>query len=1155
VPGESHEHRQIKAAEGDVSATVEQAKAIEAQGRALLVDAGAGTGKTWVLVARFVHLLSQHPEWPLDSILAITFTKKAAREMRTRIRRAIEQKVRNDGGNLHWQERRRMIDRLQVSTIHGLCARILKENAIAAGIDPLFDELDEQDSDLLKEEAIQQTLVELVDEDSPVLDLLTSIRVRDLRSEMRNLLAKRGTVGRIFTRLPDPATLIERWRVGFTEMKAQIWQAELHNNAEFRCALQGIPGYDIIDPADILAGSVKCAQEGCRLGAAGDLAGAVSLWLTINLRGGKGDNWGGKEELAELRSSLRALRDTAKKMEKSGFTREVGEQDEAAIRALLLWKQLWVRLNQRYDLLKEERRALDFDDLEILTERLLTEEPRSERLMDFLAGINHLMVDEFQDTNEIQHSIIYALAHPEEGDRLFVVGDAKQSIYRFRQAQVSVFNLTREHIQQASGYPPVRLAHSFRTHGSLLSFSNHLFEQLMQPQGKDYAGFEAQPGPLTAERDSSPIQPVAPAPVEMILIPKQDLAGAKIEMESARIREAREIANRLLDLHERQFLVWDKAKRGYSPFRFSDAAVLMRATTSLHLYEEQFKSAGLPYLAVSGRGYYDLPEVQDLISLLLCLYSPGDDLSLASVLRSPLFSLSDETLYRLRWWTASKHSSPEPVSYASALTDPPVTDQGEEVAFAAGVLDSLWSMAGRAPVWELLRTAISRTGYEATLALSDRESGGMGRQRNNVLKLLEFAREWGGSSLSEFLRRVQALKAQEAREGEALGSMPESGAVQLMSIHAAKGLEFPVVVIADLGRRKIQRTFDSRILHDPLYGIVCQLRDEQGDWQKPASYLWAEWLEDQMEQAENKRLLYVACTRAADLLILSGRLGEEQSWLAEILKAFEIEVEDDAGELVSRDGYSIRIVLQRETSVQKAWGDESLSVSAGIAEIPPLAEPNLEWEFPRSVTVTQLTRLMAPKSGAVQQIRPAIIRPVGIGVEDRPPAYTVGRVVHKALADWECLTKPDFELRLLLERYARKEGLFKPGSIKRAVDRSLEMIGNLRRHPLFAEINAAVECFAELPFMLNTPAGVIDGVIDLLYRSQDGVWQLVDWKTEWVNDDRLAELHREHATQIEYYAQAVEQITEESPQVCLCYLNPRVRVVELSHSASGTENS
>jgi hypothetical protein len=286
-----------------------------------------------------------------------------------------------------------------------------------------------------------------------------------------------------------------------------------------------------------------------------------------------------------------------------------------------------------------------------------------------------------------------------------------------------------------------------------------------------------------------------------------------------------------------------------------------------------------------------------------------------------------------------------------------------------------------------------------------------------------------------------------------------------------------------------------------------------------------------------------------------GEVGEEQSWLAEILKAFEIEVEDDVGELVSRDGYSIRIVLQRETSVQKAWGDESLSVSAGIAEIPPLAEPNLEWEFPRSVTVTQLTRLMAPKSGAVQQIRPAIIRPVGIGVEDRPPAYTVGRVVHKALADWECLTKPDFELRLLLERYARKEGLFKPGSIKRAVDRSLEMIGNLRRHPLFAEINAAVECFAELPFMLNTPAGVIDGVIDLLYRSQDGVWQLVDWKTEWVNDDRLAELHREHATQIEYYAQAVEQITEESPQVCLCYLNPRVRVVELSHSASGTENS
>lgn len=1126
-------------------ATREQAAAIETQGRALLVDAGAGTGKTWVLVERFIHLLSQHPDWPLESILAITFTKKAAREMRTRIRQAIEQKVREHPSDQHWQQHRRMVDRLQVSTVHGLCARILKENAIAAGIDPRFDELDEQEADLLKEDAIQQTLVELVDEDSPVLNLLTTLRVRDLRTEMRNLLGKRGTVGRIFSQLLEPKALMKQWQAGLTAMRDQMWQAEQHNSAEFDEVLLEIPNYVIYDSNDLLSGSVESAREGCGLAAVGDLAGAVSSWLTISLRGGRGENWGGKEGLAELKANLKTLRSAAQKFEKAGFIKEIGPEDEQAIQMLALWKELWQHLNQRYDQLKDDRRALDFDDLEILTDQLLAQESTSERLVAYLASINHLMVDEFQDTNQIQQSIIYALAHPEKGDRLFVVGDAKQSIYRFRQAQVSVFNQTRQHIQQASGHPPVQLARSFRTHQELLSFSNHLFDHMLQPLGKDYAGFEAQPGPLTAERDNFPAQSITPAAVEMILIPNKDRQDENIDMESARIWEAGEIARRLLNLHEGQFLVWDKGQRHFRPFQFSDAAVLLRATTSLPLYEEQFKLAGLPYLAVSGRGYYDLDEVQDLISLLQCLYNPRDDLSLASALRSPLFNLSDEVLYRLRWWKVNNERSPEPISYAAALQEPPDTDQPEEVTFAAETLAHLWSIAGRAPVWELLRAAIRNTGYEAALALADRQAGGMGRQRSNVLKLLEFAREWGGASLSEFLRRVQALRAQEAREGEALGNMPDSGAVQLMSIHAAKGLEFPVVVLADLGRRKMGRIFDSRILHDPVYGIVCQWRDEQGDWQKPASYLWAEWLEDQMEQAENKRLLYVACTRAADLLILSGRLGEKQSWLQEILETCEIEPDGQAEQVVRRDGHSIRIV---EPESQLELGDSVADVQLpgdGLFEIPPLAESLIGLEYPRSVTVTELTRLVDREAITGRHIRPAVIHPTGDDGVERPPAYVLGRMVHKSLADWDCLTRRPEDLRDLLERHARKEKLVKSTAIDWAVGRSLEMIANLRRHTIFTEINTALERYSELPFMLKTDDGVIDGVIDLLFQDRDGNWKLVDWKTEWVDDARLVEANQEYSLQLEYYARAVEEIIGKSPQLYLCYLNPSLRVLKL----------
>ena len=305
---------------------------------------------------------------------------------------------------------------------------------------------------------------------------------------------------------------------------------------------------------------------------------------------------------------------------------------------------------------------------------------------------------------------------------------------------------------------------------------------------------------MTAERATPDAQPIAPAAVEFWLAPEQDDQGNKVAMEDARICEAQLLARRLVALQEGGFRVWDKRREAYRPFRYSDAAILFRATTSLPLSEEQFKAEGLPYLTISGRGYYDRPEVRDLTALLACLRAPGDDLSLATVLRSPLFALSDETLYRLRWRLADDKVAAKPVSYAQALQSPPRTDQADRVICAASVLRDLWAMTGRVEVWELLREALDRTGYEAALALSDAAAGGGGRQRSNVLKFMTMARERGGVSVSDFLLRVQDLRDREAREGEALASDPESGAVQLMSIHAAKGLEFPVVAVADLGR-------------------------------------------------------------------------------------------------------------------------------------------------------------------------------------------------------------------------------------------------------------------------------------------------------------------------------------------------------------------
>ena len=508
------------------------------------------------------------------------------------------------------------------------------------------------------------------------------------------------------------------------------------------------------------------------------------------------------------------------------------------------------------------------------------------------------MIDEFQDTNELQQGIIYAVAHPGDAGRLFAVGDAKQSIYRFRQAQVSVFNQTGTDIERYTGCLPLPLNRSFRTHETLVKALNFAFDRVMLPLGEDYAGYEARPGPLTAERPSPPAHPAAPAPVEFIVFPEQDADGNHIGAEEARVWEGRTLGKRLLALKSEGFEVWDKGLQCYRPFGLGDAAILFRATTTLPLYEEQFKAVGLPYLTVSGRGYYDRPEVKDLVALLTCLQNPADDLGLAATLRSPLFNLSDETLFRLRWHRPDGVAATDPIPLLAALEAPPPTEQASQVSFAAETLRELRALTGRVRITGLLRVALDLTGYEAVLALTDHlmqdrsrpGSDAGGRSLGNVEKFLKFARERAGVSLAEFLEQIRNLREREAREGEAIAGSHDSDAVQVMSIHAAKGLEFPVVVVADLGRDQARSTTDSGlILHDPAFGLVCKHRDNNGDWQKPASYLWGEWMNQRMDLAESARQLYVACTRAGDLLILSGRQT-----------AVELLVEHSAGILGNR---------------------------------------------------------------------------------------------------------------------------------------------------------------------------------------------------------------------------------------------------------------
>ncbi len=1159
--------------------TAEQETAIISEGRALLVEAGAGTGKTSVLTDRFLTLLDRHPDWPLDSVVAVTFTEKATREMRSRIRQGVEQRARSALPGSPWHDRRRDLDRLQVSTIHGLCARILRENAIAAGIDPRFEVLDEQEVGVLKEEAVRRTLAELAVAVAPSaggsLDLLSSLLVRDLRNELTGLLAKRGTAEHLFRRLPGPAELLERWSAGLEKMRPAAWREMLSAEPEFGRALADIPTLVLTDPGDKLAEAVTHAQDGCRLAVQGDIPAALAAFAQIQLRGGKKDNWGGAEALDALKADLKLARGCAEKLAEKGAGEQIGPNDEAAADALLHWRDLWVRVTTTYDRLKAERQALDFDDLELHAHRLLHREPRDDRLAAHLAGIRHLMVDEFQDVNEIQGEIVYALAHPRDAGRFFAVGDAKQSIYRFRQAQVSVFNRAGRDVRLHTGSGPQPLGRSFRAHAGLVAALNDAFDRILQPTGEGYADFEARPGPLTHDRAAPVPHVAAPAPVELLLLP--DVGDA----EETRRCEAAILAERLLALQEQQLPVWDRGRSGYRPFRFDDAAILFRSTTSLPVYEEQFKAAGLPYLTVSGRGFYNRSEVRDLLALLACLYAPNDDLNLATVLRSPLCNLSDETLYRLRWQGPNGQALAEPAALFVALSAPPPTTQPEEVAHAVQTLTALRDMAGRVSVWQLLRTALDRTGYEATLALNDADADHhvkTGRSRGNVAKLLALARDsggarpsgggarpsGGGASLSDFLRRVEDLRAREVREGEAPAGAPDAGAVQLMTIHAAKGLEFPVVVVAALGSRPGRGSSARHIRFDPEFGIVCELRDANGDWCKPAGYRWAQWLDERMELAESRRLLYVACTRAADLLILSGRPGEPLSWLTALTAAWDLAPDDASDTVVTRTGYNLRVCCPEppsESGVREGRSFDSgpqsaaalrsgCSSVAGMAEMPPLARPLPSAIAPRPIAVTHLQRRLNEEAGELPLLRPAVLAGCDTGRPQRAPGYLVGNLTHRVLADWECLSMPSQELRPRLAAWATRLGITDAGAAEHAVVQVLNLLGNLRRSALFREIAGAEERHTEIPFSLATPAGTLHGVIDLLFRDPAGEWRLVDWKTEPVGREQaLQDAAQPHLLQLAVYARAAERFLGLRPHVEICFLARAAAVYACTEAA------
>ena len=877
--------------------TDEQRDAVERRDGPLFVHAGAGSGKTRVLVERFVRAVLEDGV-AVERMLAITFTEKAAAELRARIRaRFLEAGERSHA---------RSVDSAWISTIHGFCSRVLRGNALSAGIDPEFRVLVQHEAESIAADAFDSALEEFLDprEGGGRVELVAAYGPDRLARAIVTVHGQLRGRGAREPALPEPP------RPTADELReAHLRLAHCARSASASLAGEAEPVAQVQAAADCLA---RCAGALERIGPDGVLDPLELRWLGVRRGNARALRGAVFDELEEAHAACLELCARSR-----------------ALDDLSLLGELLRLYSRRYALLKTQSSALDFDDLELLARDLLRDRSTlRERTRERFA---HVFVDELQDTNRLQSEILDLVV---DGN-LFTVGDDLQSIYGFRGAEVGVF-AERARAAAATGRD-VRLSSNFRARAEILGVINAAF------QASFGAGFA--PLSATASGDAAPR-------VELLAVDRDngrwaDALGSREEPFGAamhgappwRAAEARLLAKRV-----------DKLVSS-GDFAPADVAVLLRSWTDVGRYEQALAERGVPTYVAGGGGYWSAQQVGDLRAYLAAVANPRDEVALISVLASPLVGASLDALALLRLaagrgrglWPALEGAfgpGADPGGISGLVSTVPELDAVRLGDFVRRLSDERRE-APRRSLPDLVERAVTTFGYDrAVLALPGGE-----RRMANVRKLKRLAREFeatGGRDLRGFLDAIDRRGVAGAREGEAPLEGEGIDAVRLMTIHAAKGLEFPVVCVGDLGRGEPSETPLLRVSAEGRVGL--RLPDPDGG---ALDALDARILEEEAaraEREEERRLLWVAATRAEQRLIVSGALDLERArgsagapameWLAPALVP-ELREAHGRGE---REGTCVRSWEGRDAAV--AWS--ALSPARLTETLPPVDRAPLE---------------------------------------------------------------------------------------------------------------------------------------------------------------------------------------------------------------------
>lgn len=1072
----------------------------------LLVEAAAGTGKTTLLVSRILNIV-RSGRARFSDIAAITFTEKAAGDLKVRLREEIEKQLRQ-GAAPELARGLADLESMPVSTIHSFCAELVRERPVEAGVEPNFSVADELAAGLLLEESWEEWLAEALSSDDPRLRAALEAGIKpgpgegqSMFSLARTLIDYRDCIAE--NPVPDPrnsdglAKAVAELRRSIQdamELRAKHCTAANDKLAE---ALQSLSDW-AEKPVEMTAAAIEKWVDG----------GPSPRWKV-----GRKSNWSSEEILAEAQQSCLAIKNAI-----GGLRVHSGHAILHGLVGALL------PFVERYRQAKREARLLDFDDLLIVARDMLL---ASREARDyFKRRFKFLLVDEFQDTNPLQSEIAFLLCerqgefarnwhevrlHP---GKLFLVGDPKQSIYRFRRADLDLYGRVRE-LVEAQG-ATLQLSVNFRTVPAVVRELNPLFGPLMQGP-VDRSGvtrFEPCHVELKPFRQDDTLEP------RVLIVPPPEGTEAD-RVDAWRRQESGCIAASIRNLMDSGSQLQDD-----QPLRYSDIAILYGKGLVLGALEDALRAHDVPYQVAGGKNYYSRLEFQDLLAVLAAIDNPHDGPAVVGALRSPFFGCSDSEL-------AAHVGAGGAFNYLASARP-----ASAGVAMGFDILRELHEERhAQSP------DAVISSLFRVTQALQIYAMKPHGEQRvANLLKVVDLARglrEAGVSSFSGVVKRLAEMEQIGQGEGESPIAEAREDFVRLITYHKSKGLEFPVVFMAFLG--------------DGSKSPESVLMDSNGQLQLKVGGLQTEGFDDALldekdrGEFEDRRLFYVGATRARDMLIIpaywtSERKSEEEEgqgepYMLNYLSARYPRNDRECWGHCFKDASGLDIHLRSAETLR--------FVPALRNDLPPEAlafkAHREEWSERLSKRVAQLNSSRAFATPSALHRRPEEGEPVPANRRESRGA-DFGELVHRLFEIVDFKSPQD--LHPAAEIAARELDL-DGQAVKDAVAR----VEGALKLPFFAErVVNAQHIHREIPFCSPSGEALMEGRIDLLLVEPDGV-VIADYKTDAVADEAAMMARAEfHRPQLEAYARALAGMGLHVKELVLIFLSLG-RVLTLPYTA------